>query len=537
MPEGLLLVVDDEPGILRLCQRLLEREGFDVLTTAHPEQALAMLERQRVDLLLVDIRMPELDGFQLMSLARQKLQDLTVVMMTGYGTLETAVEALHQGVDGLILKPFSGDSLIQGVLSALQETQRKRDISRLNTLRTLFDFTEELFTETDLSKLRDLIVNAMCTHLDGATALLYRKLPADETVKLVEQRGEISASALTQLEAELIEPAESRSTLLCVSRNVVDRKGYPYLQPLLAELQLESLLCMSILREDQRGQQTENIFLAARSDGQAAFTPADQEMFAILAEQASVALENADLYAELRNTITQLEKSQQALLLAEKMAAAGRLTASIAHEINNPLQSVQNCLYLTGREDIGWRERRKYLDLARGELDRLMITVQRMLDLYRPGVRDRKFERIDALVEHVLLLVGQQLEKNGVIVRSRLSAGSSEVMIVAPQIQQVLINLIVNAMEAMPGGGTIYIETALKYGKVEILIADDGPGIPRNVRAHLFEPFTSTKENGTGLGLVLSYGIISAHGGSLELVTGPGKGACFQILLPLGVNS
>jgi signal transduction histidine kinase len=107
-------------------------------------------------------------------------------------------------------------------------------------------------------------------------------------------------------------------------------------------------------------------------------------------------------------------------------------------------------------------------------------------------------------------------------------------MAVRSQIQQVLLNLIVNAMEAMPEGGTIYIQTASRNQKVEILIADDGPGIPDSVRAQLFEPFNSTKENGTGIGLALSYGIITAHGGSLDLISGLGKGAGFQILLPSG---
>jgi two-component system NtrC family sensor kinase len=306
---------------------------------------------------------------------------------------------------------------------------------------------------------------------------------------------------------------------------------------LLKDLDLEALLCVPVSRKRNYDGDAVDVFLAARKAGQEPFNQVDYEMFAVLAKQAGAALENADLYAELRYSVSQLEKSQRALIQAEKMAAAGRLTASIAHEINNPLQSVQNCLYLARREDLGKTERRKYQDLAQSELERLITTVQRMLDFYRPGARDRQAEKVDQLVEKVLLLVGPQLLKNGINVETHLSAPTTEVMVVGNQIQQVLFNLILNSMEAMPGGGTICIETASKNGKAEIYIRDNGPGVLKSVQDHLFEPFVSTKENGTGLGLALSSGIITAHGGSLDLIPQPRDGACFQILLPIGDKS
>jgi C4-dicarboxylate-specific signal transduction histidine kinase len=160
-----------------------------------------------------------------------------------------------------------------------------------------------------------------------------------------------------------------------------------------------------------------------------------------------------------------------------------------------------------------------------------------MLDLYRPGGRDRQTVNIDDLVNRVLMLMDQQLKGNHISVNTCLSAKSAEVMVVRSQIQQVLLNLILNAMEAMPEGGQVYIETVLKNDKVEILVQDDGPGVPISVRENLFEPFTSTKENGIGLGLAVSYGIITAHGGSFELIPDRCKGACFQIVLPIGEKS
>jgi signal transduction histidine kinase/DNA-binding response OmpR family regulator len=534
MPEGLILVVDDEPGILRLTRRLLEREDFDVITTSTARQAMEILDRRPVDLLLVDIRLPGLDGFELMTQAREMLPELAVVIMTGYGTVETAIESLHRGVDGLILKPFIGSDFILAVKSALQENQRKREISRLRTLQTLFNVTEALFTETDVEKLQNLVLDTICKHLNCQIGMLYQQKASDGSLHLLCSNGDLSPAAISSLEAEFIEPAISLDHAHMVSRRDLNGGDYHGSVSLLDSFNLEAVICMPVVRKRKSEGGIFEVFLAARTIGKEAFDEADHEMFAILANQACAALENADLYAELRSSIDQLEKSQRALVQAEKMAAAGRLTASIAHEINNPLQSVQNCLYLARREGLRESERRKYQDLAQSELERLMTTVKRMLDFYRPGVKDRQAENLDELVARVLLLVGPQLEKSGINVDTHLTTSPTDVMVVGNQIQQVLINLILNAMEAQPEGGTIRIETTSKNGKVEICIIDNGPGVPHNVRDHLFEPFVSTKENGTGLGLALSYGIITAHGGSLELIAQPGKGACFQILLPIG---
>jgi signal transduction histidine kinase/DNA-binding response OmpR family regulator len=537
MPNGNILVVDDEPSILRLTQRLLEREGFEIITSFDPHDALEILGRQPVDLLLADIRLPGMDGFQLMTTARKQLPDLPVVIMTGYGTVETAVEALHRGADGLILKPFINSDFILGVKNALQENQRKREVSRLRTLRTLFDVTEVMFAETDVEKLQALVIDTIYTHMNSKAVLLYQRKGVDVTLQLLNQKGNLSQSAISVLEEEYVKSAERGNRIQWSSRQMQTGGENPSAASLLEDLDLEAVFCAPVYRKRKYDGKVVDVFLAARITGQEPFTQVDYEMFAVLVKQAGAALENADLYAELRYSVSQLEKSQRALIQAEKMAAAGRLTASIAHEINNPLQSVQNCLYLARREDLGKSERRKYQDLAQSELERLITTVQRMLDFYRPGIRDRQAEKVDRLVERVLLLVGPQLLKNGISVETHLSAVTTEVMVVGNQIQQVLINLILNSMEAMPGGGTICIETASKNGKAEILIRDNGPGVVKSVQDHLFDPFVSTKENGTGLGLALSSGIITAHGGSLDLIPQPGGGACFQILLPIGDQS
>src|SRR6185503_7649200 len=184
------LVVDDEPGIALLCNRVLSRAGYDVLSETNPRVAIEYLQQKRFDLLVVDIRMPEVDGFDVISRAQMIQPDIAVLVMTGFGTVETAIRALRQGVDGLLLKPFEkSQELLQAVSQALSDNQRKRDTARLSALRPLFNVTETLFAETDRSRLLELIVTAICDHLHCSNVAYYEV--KDGSVTIVAQRGNV----------------------------------------------------------------------------------------------------------------------------------------------------------------------------------------------------------------------------------------------------------------------------------------------------------------------------------------------------------
>ncbi len=171
--EPIVLVVDDEPNVVRLCQRLLERTNYQVITADSSGQAIEKLHDQHVDLLIADIRMPGLDGLQLISQARSFLPDLAVILMTGYGTLETAISALQKGVDGLIIKPFSGVDFVQNADRALEARHRRREMLRLQALQPLLEVSETLFALRGHDLLAVKLVKA--THrilLNDYTALL-----------------------------------------------------------------------------------------------------------------------------------------------------------------------------------------------------------------------------------------------------------------------------------------------------------------------------------------------------------------------------
>ena len=522
-----VLAVDDEPGIALLCDRILSRAGYEVISETNPRTAIEDLQQKHFDLLLVDIRMPEVDGFDVISRAQMVQPDIAVLVMTGFGTVETAIRALRQGVDGLLLKPFKqSEELLQAVRQALTDNQRKRDTARVSALRPLFNVTETLFAETNRDRLLDLIVTAICDHLNCSNVAYYQV--DNGKVAVVAQQGKVLQVDNSNFAAQLVSRVDADGDPIVINAT---GPGEADAQALLSSLELGTAILIPVARSNLH-----SVFFAARdvSVTERPFRGADLEMFFVLARQAVVAMENASLYADLRAYVRRVEDSQQALLRAEKMAAAGRLTASIAHEVNNPLQSVQNCLHLAGREDLPAEKRQEYFELARNELERLMKTMQRMLDFYRPGAA--KVTQVDVLelLQHVLSLTSQQLGQRHIEVETDLPESLPEIFAVSSQIQQIFFNLILNALDAMPGGGKLEIRARERERGVEMTFQDSGPGIPENKRNDIFEPFFSTKEGGTGLGLTVSYNIVTAHGGTLDLVNGNKPGACFRLFLPMG---
>jgi len=263
------------------------------------------------------------------------------------------------------------------------------------------------------------------------------------------------------------------------------------------------------------------------------FTHDDLEMLQFLAASVAVAVENARLYGELAEFTQQLEHSQEQLIQAEKVAATGRLAASIAHEINNPLQAIHNCLHLVTHRKLAEDKEAYYLNLAQEEVQRLIAIVQRTLDFYRPSKGREVLTDINLVIESVLALANKRVEHGKVRVQRHLSPDLPKLQTVADQLTQVFLNLIVNAVEAMPDGGDLAITTQHEGDQVYIRIRDTGVGMNPEEAKRIFEPFYTTKRSGTGLGLAVSYGIIQRHGGDITVESAPGRGATFIVSLPV----
>lgn len=524
MSRSRVVVVDDEPGITLLCERLLSAAGFAVTTYTDPRIAMDALRKTHADLLLADIRMPEVSGFDLIQMARESQPEIAILAMTGFGTVETAIQALRRGVDGLLLKPFEKKELLLAVQQAELDNQRKQDVARMQALRPLFSVTETLLSETNPEYLLPLILDTVSHQLRCANVGFYQCFEKDNRAALLGGRGKTPDGGIINPDGNFIlRTAALDQPLWGVSGQTSD---------LMLENELQSLKLSGAMAVPTALMNMRSVLFAARDVSEPAFREADLEMFMILARQATIAMENASLYGELRAYVQRVQDSQQALVQAEKLAAAGRLTASIAHEINNPLQSVRNCLHLAMREDLPPESRKNYIDLTVQEVDRLMMTVQRMLDFYRPSAEFKPVQVLD-LLEHVLNLLGTQLRDRNIMVTTAWPAKLPSVMAISNQIEQVFINLVLNAFDAMPQGGELWINIAQKRKMIQIIFQDSGPGVPEELRDAIFEPFVSTR-SGTGLGLSVSYDIVTAHSGRLDLL--PAKeesGAAFRVMLPI----
>ena len=259
-----------------------------------------------------------------------------------------------------------------------------------------------MLTETHPEHLLELVLNAVCGHLHCGNAGFYQRSADGRQLSLVSGRGKCLAEEESNPNGGIIGRVEALNVPVWVN---VNGPGEPELQAAVLAQGLGSVMCAPISRLNVHG-----VLFAGQDTDSPAFREVEWEMFLLLVRQATVAMENARLYEELRDYVRRVEDSQQALIRAEKMAAAGRLTASIAHEINNPLQAVQNCLHLATRGEVTEKKRREYLELANIELNRLMTTVQRMLDYYRPGAVEPQRVDLVILLRHVINLLMPQLK-------------------------------------------------------------------------------------------------------------------------------
>lgn len=254
----------------------------------------------------------------------------------------------------------------------------------------------------------------------------------------------------------------------------------------------------------------------------------------------------------VRQKTEELERAFRSLTQSEKMASLGKLAAVVAHEINNPLAGILTYSKLISRmADKGLADEQRltdakhYLQIIEGESRRCGGIVKNLLTFARQMPIDPQKNDLNAIIERCLLLVGHQMELQSVELHKKLDAQLPPVFCDAGQVQQALLVILMNAVEAMPHGGRLFIETTYDAARrlERVVIGDEGPGIPPDVLSHIFEPFFTTKEEGkgTGLGLPIALGIVQQHGGNIEVQSQPQKGAVFTVVLsedaPVSIGS
>ena len=290
-----------------------------------------------------------------------------------------------------------------------------------------------------------------------------------------------------------------------------------------------SILCVPLVA---RSEVIGAIELINKTDDQ--FTDhLDLNLVESAAASIAIALDNAQLYQEQKDFVNQIAHSQEQLLQSEKMAATGRLAASLAHEINNPLQAIHSCLQLAVHFDLPPEKQDEYLGMANEEVERLIDIVSRILDFSRPS--PSKLERVDInkVVRQVMRLTHKHMVHGKLEIKQSLATDLPLIQLIPDQIAQAFLSIILNAFDAMPDGGELLIETRRNQNEVEVSFQDMGIGMTPDIQSQIFEPFFTTKKERSGLGLTVGYGIIERHGGHIHINTIPYGGTTVRVHFPI----
>ncbi|MBN1483558.1 MAG: response regulator [Chloroflexia bacterium] len=252
---------------------------------------------------------------------------------------------------------------------------------------------------------------------------------------------------------------------------------------------------------------------------------------------------NATLEEKVRARTRELEQAHQQLRHAEKLSAMGRLAATIVHEVNNPLNAILSLVGLI-QEDCPEQcpvnpGLHRDLGLIEGQMHVIAKLVRQLRDFSRPTPKEKRPVALPALLQDVLALAGKEIGKHGIEVRSEIAPNLPTVLASPEEISEVLLNLLLNARDAMPEGGhlTVRALSSESPGLVEIRVSDTGSGIPSEIQERMFEPFFTTKgDRGTGLGLAVCDRIVQEHSGRILVDSMPGRGTTFTVQLPVAAD-
>ncbi len=249
-------------------------------------------------------------------------------------------------------------------------------------------------------------------------------------------------------------------------------------------------------------------------------------------EQALLRLDES--HRKLKEQTDILFQAEEQLRRADRLSALGELSAGVAHEIRNPLGSIKGAAEILKGDYRPGTPKFEFIQILLKETDRLSRIVQEFLSFARPKPPEFQQADINEALDSVLMLTAQSARKSGVKIEKRLNPRIGQMSLDAGLLKQAFLNLILNAIQAMPNGGALTVESNREGNVIEIKISDTGMGITDENRKKLFNPFFTTKKDGTGLGLAITYRIIQNHKGDILVESEPGKGTTFTVRMPVG---
>jgi PAS domain S-box-containing protein len=506
-----ILIVDDE---IRMCESikiLLGGRNYRIQTYSSAKDAMSWLESNSCDLILLDLMMPEMNGFQFLDHVKKSHPDVTVIMMTGHASIESAVEALKRGAHDYFGKPFEHDELVKRVENALD--QRRLRAER-DVFRKKFETSEERYRYL-VQHSPDIIFT-----LGAKGEFLF----VNDTV---ESLLGYESSSLQGKDFSTIVHGDDMEKVRAFFEAA--RKGKP-----LSDCMEVRLRCRT---SRANGDDCSTVELRASAMAEVSVEESGK-IHGIYGVARDI--------TERRRTEEEKKLLEAQLRQAQKMEAIGTLAGGIAHDFNNLLMAIQgNASLMLFDLD----QRHEHFERLRN-IEKLVDSGSRLTAQLLGYARKGRYEvrpiDLNLLVKDACETFNRTKKEIRIIHHFDKNLASIEAD--GGQIEQVLMNLLVNAADAMRGGGKITVRTSNtthedmkgklynpKPGKYVLLaVSDTGVGMDEKTQERIFEPFFTTKEmgRGTGLGLASTYGIIKGHGGFIDVESQPGKGATFYIYLP-----
>lgn len=482
MMDKTILLVDDEPDIREVLNISLSDVGYRVLTAENGMDALNIFKNADIPVVITDIKMPGIDGIELLRRVRRENPETEVIMLTGHGDLELAIKSLKFEATDFITKPINDDALELALKRAFEKIAMRKKIREYHRNRAM----------------NDILINELIQEDIMIIGSDYRVIDINET--MLKKLGLKKEEAIGQHCFEI------------THRQKTPCSGENHQCPLVKTLETHRPSMETHVHKDKNNN---NIYYSI---------------------SAYPLFENGKVIGaiELSRDITADINARQAMMKQDKLASIGRLSAGVAHEINNPLTTILTSAMLI-QEDIAPDDPiYEELETIANETLRCRKIVTSLLDFARQTKPAKKHYHINHIVEECIKLTRKQATFNDLTIVPDLSDDMPTVLMDKDQIQQAIINLMLNAIDATDSGGTITVSTRFvpQDRLFEIAVSDTGKGISKENTDKIFEPFFTTKDSGTGLGLAITHGIIGQHSGTIDVKSEKDRGTTIILRLP-----
>ncbi len=546
-----ILIAEDEGIVAEDLANKVRQLGYDVVgPTATGEEAVELAIRHQPALVLMDIRLAGgMDGITAAQQIRLEC-NLPILFLTAHSDAGTVERAQQAGALGYVLKPFDDRDLRIQIEMALYKHSAERQLraseARLAGINRILQAALTSQTEEDLGRICIDVAEKITQSTFGFLGDINQNGLTDIAIS----NSGWEACNISSDPSGHGRPLAGFKIHGIYGRVLLDGKGLftndPASHPDSIGVPenhppLTSFLGVPLMSEGGV------IGLLAVGNRQGGYSPVDQETLETLApsivqafkrKRAEDALQtlNADLEKRVEQRTLELQETQQQYLHAEKLSAIGRLSASIAHEFNNPLQGIMAVLKGLRKRAILEDEDRELLEAAIDESTRMKNLIRSLQEFNRPSSCHKVLMDVQTSIDSLLLLYKSDFKNKRISVQQNHNKGLPPIMAIPDQIKQVFLNLLNNAADAcLLPGGIITINTWQENGRIAISIKDSGVGIQPEHMDLIFQPFYTTKPEvkGTGLGLSVCHGIVKNHQGEIRVESLPGQGAIFTVLLPV----